>query len=162
MSVQPIDVAVFLVSCAACVYCFILSRRLRRLQNTKDGVGATITALSQSIAAMSATTQDSRTRVGELATRLSQLIVEADAASRRLEAAIADIDASEVSAAEAVRTMQTETHTLMRNVLENSKARVAEMLSLMHQIRTSSDAGPAAETARGPERFALPARRERG
>ena len=62
MSIQPTDIAIFLVSFAACIYCFVLSKRLKALQNTKDGLGATITALSTSIAQMSSTTQDTRVR----------------------------------------------------------------------------------------------------
>ena len=58
MSIQPTDIAIFLVSFAPCIYCFVLSKRLKALQNTKDGLGATITALSTSISQMSSTTQD--------------------------------------------------------------------------------------------------------
>ena len=41
LPIQPTDIAIFLVSFAACVYCFILSRRLKALQDTRDGLGAT-------------------------------------------------------------------------------------------------------------------------
>ena len=73
MNFEPTDIAIVLVSFAACVYCFVLNRRLKALQNTKDGLGATIMAMSKSIAAMSNSTQETRSHVGEMAVRLSSL-----------------------------------------------------------------------------------------
>ena len=139
MSVQPTDIAIFLVSFAACIYCIVLSRRLKALQNTKDGLGATITALSTSIAQMSSTTQDTRVRVETMAARLSHLIAEAEATSRRLEDTIASVDTAKASATDEVHTAQMDLYVMMRTVLDQSKERVAEMTGLMRQMRTMSD-----------------------
>ena len=58
MPIQATDIAIILVSFAACVYCFVLNRRLKALQDTRDGLGATIMAMSKSIAAMSNSTKE--------------------------------------------------------------------------------------------------------
>ena len=139
MSVQPTDIAIFLVSFAACIYCFVLSKRLKALQNTKDGLGATITALSSSIAQMSSTTQDTRVRVESMATRLAHLISEAEATCRKLEETIASVDLAKASATDEVHTAQMDLYVMMRTVLDQSKERVAEMTGLMRQMRTMSD-----------------------
>ena len=73
MLVSPFDIAIILISSVACIYCMVLSRRLRALQNTRNGLGATIKALSDSISAVSATTDETRYHAGELATRLAHL-----------------------------------------------------------------------------------------
>jgi predicted unusual protein kinase regulating ubiquinone biosynthesis (AarF/ABC1/UbiB family) len=139
MSIQPTDIAIFLVSFAACIYCFVLSKRLKALQNTKDGLGATITALSSSIAQMSSTTQDTRVRVESMATRLAHLISEAEATCRKLEETIASVDLAKASATDEVHTAQMDLYVMMRTVLDQSKERVAEMTGLMRQMRTMSD-----------------------
>lgn len=139
MSIQPTDIAIFLVSFAACVYCFVLSKRLKALQNTKDGLGATITALSTSIAQMTSTTQDTRVRVESMATRLAHLISEAEATCRKLEETIASVDLAKANATDEVHTAQMDLFVMMRTVLDQSKERVAEMTGLMRQMRTMSD-----------------------
>ena len=82
--IQPIDIALFLVSLAACIYCVQLSRRLKSLQDTRDGLGATIMAMNKSVSAVSSATQETRNQAGELASRLSQLMKEADQTCERL------------------------------------------------------------------------------
>lgn len=139
MSIQPTDIAIFLVSFAACIYCFVLSKRLKALQNTKDGLGATITALSTSIAQMSSTTQDTRVRVESMATRLAHLIAEAEKTCQKLEATIASVDAAKANATDEVHNAQMDLYVMMRTVLDQSKERVAEMTGLMRQMRVMSD-----------------------
>ena len=85
MLVSPFDIAIILISSVACLYCIVLSRRLKALQNTRNGLGATIKALSDSISAVSATTDETRYHAGELAARLARLIEEAKLSCARLE-----------------------------------------------------------------------------
>jgi predicted unusual protein kinase regulating ubiquinone biosynthesis (AarF/ABC1/UbiB family) len=139
MSIQPTDIAIFLVSFAACIYCFVLSKRLKALQNTKDGLGATITALSTSISQMSSTTQDTRVRVESMASRLAHLISEAEKTCQRLDEAIKSVDVAKASATDEVQNAQMDLYVMMRTVLDQSKERVAEMTGLMRQMRVMSD-----------------------
>ena len=85
MPISPFDIAIILISSVACLYCIVLSRRLKALQNTRNGLGATIKALSDSISAVSATTDETRYHAGELAARLARLIEEAKVSCARIE-----------------------------------------------------------------------------
>ena len=85
MPVSPFDIAIILISSVACLYCIVLSRRLKALQNTRNGLGATIKALSDSISAVSATTDETRYHAGELAARLARLIEEAKLSCAQIE-----------------------------------------------------------------------------
>lgn len=85
MPISPFDIAIILISSVACLYCIVLSRRLKALHNTRNGLGATIKALSDSISAVSATTDETRLHAGELAARLARLIEEAKLACARVE-----------------------------------------------------------------------------
>ena len=85
MPISPFDIAIILISSVACLYCIVLSRRLKALQNTRNGLGATIKALSDSISAVSATTDETRYHAGELAARLARLIEESRHSCARIE-----------------------------------------------------------------------------
>ena len=90
--IQPIDIAIFLVSTAACVYCILLSRRLKSLQDTRDGLGATIMAMNKSVSAISSATFETRAQAGELADRLSRLMKEANETCARMEEMIGTLE----------------------------------------------------------------------
>lgn len=135
MPVQATDIALFLISFAACVYCIVLSRRLRVLQNTKDGLGATIMALSESIAAMSTTTQETRKHAGELAARLAHLLQEANRTSLQIEGAIREIEIRHARSVEESRATGAELEALVRRLLEESKSSIGEMTTLTRQMR---------------------------
>ncbi len=141
MDIQPTDIAILLVSTVACLYCVVLSRRLKALQNTKDGLGATITAMSNSISAMSAATHDTRAKVESMATRLAHLITEADKSCQRLEETLAKIETARAGATDEVHTAQLELYTMMRTVLDQSKQRIAEMTGLMRQMQEAGGQG---------------------
>lgn len=85
MPISPFDIAIILISSVACIYCIVLSRRLKALQNTRNGLGATIKALSDSISAVSSTTDETRYHAGEIAARLARLIEESKLSCARLE-----------------------------------------------------------------------------
>lgn len=140
-AIQPTDVAIFLVSFAACIYCIVLSRRLKALQDTKDGLGATITAMTNSVSAMSQATHDTRARVETMATRLAQLIGDGEKMCKRLEDTIMTMERSQTSMTNQVHTAQTELNVMMRDVLDQSRARIVEMTTLMRQMRAMSEAG---------------------
>ena len=98
MPISPFDIAIILISSVACLYCIVLSRRLKALQNTRNGLGATIKALSDSISAVSATTDETRFHAGELATRLARLIEDARHSCARIEALTHQLNESQARA----------------------------------------------------------------
>ncbi|MEQ8320726.1 MAG: hypothetical protein RH946_10715 [Rhodospirillales bacterium] len=140
MNFEPTDIAIVLVSFAACVYCFVLNRRLKALQNTKDGLGATIMAMSKTIAAMSNSTQETRSQVGEMAIRLSSLMEEANQTCIRLENLQTTLEATQQNAVDQVTATQTELGIMMRIILDQSKTRIMEMTTLMQRLRDLTEA----------------------
>jgi len=59
MQIAPIDIALLLVALVAGGYCFLLNKRLKTLQDTREGMGATIQALSDTISKMNGVTEAS-------------------------------------------------------------------------------------------------------
>ncbi len=140
MPVQATDIALFLISFAACVYCIVLSRRLRVLQNTKDGLGATIMALSDSIATMSATTQETRLHANDLANRLTGVMQEATRTCRQIDEMTRDLDIRQANRLAEARAAGDELGARVNGLLEDSAARIEELDMLTRQVRTLTDA----------------------
>ena len=135
MTIQATDIAIILVSVAACAYCFVLSRRLKALQDTKDGLGATIMAMTKSVAAMSSSTRETRSHVGEMAARLATQLEDAKQTCARLEELKAELEATQKDAVDQVTASQAELSTMMRIILDQSKTRIMEMNRVMQQLR---------------------------
>lgn len=148
MLVSPFDIAIILISAVACIYCMVLSRRLRALQNTRNGLGATIKALNDSISAVSATTDETRYHAGELATRLAHLIEDAKVACDRVERKTRELEQAPPPVAPPVAAAPTpaqhETVDSMRLALDLSNERLREITDLMHRMKHMSETSAAA------------------
>ncbi len=138
MSVQPIDIALFLVSFAACFYCLVLSRRLKALHDTKDGIGATIMALSKSISTMSTTTDETRAKASEMATQLSSLLDEADRMCARIKNLTQTMEKTQEKSSQRVSTAQAEMARLVDDVQDQSEKRILEMTGMMRDQATDA------------------------
>ena len=150
MPIQATDIVIILISFAACVYCFVLSRRLKALQNTKDGLGATIMAMSKSIAAMSSSTKETRSHVGEMAARLATQLEDAQRMCARIEEMKVSLEATQKDAQDQVTAAQAELSTMMRIMLDQSKTRIMEMNRVMQQLRELTDANAAPGESASP------------
>ena len=71
---------------ASCVYCALLSGRLKRLNDMKSGVGASILSLTKAIEQTHLAARRSKTDVQDALADLQSLIDDAEAAIGRLEA----------------------------------------------------------------------------
>lgn len=139
MAFQPTDIALFLISFAACIYCMVLSRRLARLQNTKDGLGATITACTDSISSMSLATRGTTAQAKELASELSALLQRAEQVCEKIELRTRKMEVKHEQLAAKGQKAQTELDIMMRNVLAQHKKQIAELLELTKRARILPD-----------------------
>ena len=167
MPISPFDIAIILISSVACLYCIVLSRRLKALQNTRNGLGATIKALSDSISAVSATTDETRYHAGELAARLARLIEESKLSCARIEDLTTRLKDTQASAeAQLSRTpppmpqMQTYAPAPMPAaspyVEDHSNQRLQEITDLMDRLKDLTDASVTAAEEASPALRPLP------
>lgn len=136
MSVHVTDIVIIMVSLAACAYCALLNHRLKALQNTKDGLGATIVAMSKSVSTMTATTDQTRVQAGELARRLSTLLTDADEMCTRVASLNEAMNGTHAEISERVSQAHVELEDSMRQLLDESKGRILEMTALLRQMQT--------------------------
>lgn len=147
MSVQPLDIAIFLVSFAACIYCIVLSRRLKALQDTRDGLGATIMALSKSVSAVSSATQETRTQAGDLAARLGKLMQEADATCKRMNEFTRAQDEAQARLRKTADAERADIAASMNALQRQSDRQMDEIRSLMKQLKSLSKFAGAARSS---------------
>lgn len=145
LAIQPTDIALFLVSFAACVYCIILSRRLKTLQDTRDGLGATIMAMNKSVAAVSSATRETRVQAGELTDRLAQMMREADKSCQRLSALQASVEASEGNLGRKADAVKSEVTSEMKLILQRSREEMREMKQLLQALKAQKSRMSAAD-----------------
>lgn len=148
MPISPFDIAIILISSVACIYCIVLSRRLRALQNTRNGLGATIKALSDSISAVSATTDETRYHAGELAARLARLIEDAKRSCDRVEDLTKQLNEAHDRAvsytppqhtAPTPTAMPAPTTGAVQEALDISNQRLQEITEMMHRLKDLSE-----------------------
>ncbi|MEM1274930.1 MAG: hypothetical protein AAGH74_00245 [Pseudomonadota bacterium] len=82
------DGLLVLAALVASLYCWVLSRRLRRLTQLDQGLGAAISSLSEQVEEMQTTLAQSKESIEVRTTLLANLTKEADQAIRRLDSAI--------------------------------------------------------------------------
>lgn len=134
-TIQPTDIAILLVALVTCGYCFVLSRRLQALRDTRDGLGATIMALSKSIATMSETTQDTRQKAAHIATKLATVMKEAEETSARIDAVTRASEAAHADTLAKVKAAQAELSSVLGNMLKETRQRVDELAAIADDAR---------------------------
>lgn len=90
MQIAPIDIALLLVAIVAGTYCFLLNRRLKALHDTRDGMGVTIQALSETISKMHAVTDASGQQARAMAEALELQMRQTKGLSQHMERLVAE------------------------------------------------------------------------
>lgn len=84
----------------ACLYCFVLSRRLKKLSSFESGLGGAIAVLSTQVDDMQRVLKETEATAGEASSQLKSLVQEAEDAAGNLEVLLASLtDMPEVPSA---------------------------------------------------------------
>ena len=138
MAIQPTDIALVMISLVACLYCFLLGRRLKALQTNKDGLGATIDAFTKATAEISVATHQSCQRASQQATVLSGLIKDAESVCGKLRQAAQDTEhrLSQAAAKSEEASIAIEAH--LKEILNDAREQNSELTKLTEQMRVLS------------------------
>jgi len=85
------DALLGLGALGATIYCFVLSKRLRKFNNLQNGMGGAVAVLSAQVDDMTRTLDKARHAAGESASVLTDLTDRAEASSRKLEIMMASL-----------------------------------------------------------------------
>lgn len=138
MTIQPTDIALVVISLVACFYCVLLGRKLKALQNTSNGLGATITAFTKASSDISAATQLSCQQASQQATKLFGLIGEANATCSKLRQLAQETEARLGKAAVDSQETSKAIEAHLDEILKDAKAQNDELTTLAEQMRILS------------------------
>lgn len=100
------DVLLIALCGASAFYCWMLSHRLKKLNDLKSGVGASIVTLTEAIERTHAAATTARGELFESIDEIKGLLSDAEAKASRLEAAMTDAEAKIVETERANATLQ--------------------------------------------------------
>lgn len=95
-----LDFLLLAASGVACLYCWVLSRRLKALANAEKGLGAGISQLTSSAEEMKSAIAATKAGADAAANKLETLLVRAEQKAAELAAMFTQIDAASDSVAE--------------------------------------------------------------
>lgn len=138
MVIEPTDIALVLISLVACLYCFLLGRRLKALQTNKDGLGATIDAFTKATAEISVATHQSCQRASQQATVLSGLIRDAESVCGKLNQTARETEKRLSLAAEKSEDASVAIEAHLKEILNDAREQNSELTKLTEQMRVLS------------------------
>ena len=92
------DVFVFGAAAAAALYCFILSRRIKKLNDLDKGLGGAIASFSANVEQLEQALKTARTATDVSLSELSEICHKSEVSARRLELLLATLDDQQLGA----------------------------------------------------------------
>jgi len=100
------DILLITLCGASAFYCWMLSRRLKKLNDLKSGVGASIVTLTEAIERTHAAATTARVELLESIDEIKGLLADAETKSARLEKLMSDSDVTIVEAEQATSALK--------------------------------------------------------
>lgn len=128
------DIILILVSGSACLYCATLSRRLKKLNNLKTGVGASIVSLTQAIEDTHKAAQEAQQSTLQTVETLRHLLEKSERAAPKIEALITELErTSETTKAER-RKLERDVDKRLMPAIEKAQKTASGLLKIVSDI----------------------------
>ena len=128
------DFLLLLVSAITCLYCLVLSRRLKRLQSLEGGLGGSIVQLTKAIAKTSEAAQQARRTTQDNISVLQNLLHEAQETTPQIEARIESLRYSRMAAKTAHAQLNEIMVSQIKPELRNAKKASASLLEIVREV----------------------------
>ena len=129
------DIILILISGLACLYCAMLSRRLRKLNNLKTGVGASILSLTQAIEDTHKATQEAQNSTLQTVETLRHLLEKSESAGPKVEALVAELN----QASDRAKAQRQQLETLIEQELSNAVGKAQTTASGLLKVASDLD-----------------------
>jgi len=128
------DAILILISGSACLYCALLNRKLKNLNNLKTGVGASIVSLTEAIEQTHQAAQQAQTSTLQTTETLRHLLDQAESAAPKVEALIAEIESSISKARQQRQRVDTVLEEDLTPATDKARTTASSLLKLMTDI----------------------------
>ena len=127
---HAVDIALILVSSSACLYCFMLNRRLKALQDMEKGLGASIVSFTQAVSKLSLAAQEAKRSVSESTQTLQDLLTKVDRSIPKIDGMLENLDHASERTARETRAMQEDLVEALRPLIDEAQHK-AQNLSVV-------------------------------
>ncbi len=128
------DMILILISGLACLYCAMLSRRLRKLNNLKTGVGASILSLTQAIEDTHVATQEAQNSTLQTVETLRHLLEKCENAGPKVEALVTELEQASDRAKAQCGQLDTLIDTQLSDAVERAQATASGLLKVASDL----------------------------
>lgn len=136
------DIVLIFISGLACLYCAILSRRLKKLNNLKTGVGASILSLTQAIEDTHKAAQEAQTSTLQTVETLRHLLVKSESAAPKIEALISELEHASDKAKLHHRKLDSLVDTALSPAIDKAQTTASGLLKIISDINRFKDTLP--------------------
>ncbi|WP_306252764.1 hypothetical protein [Parvularcula sp. IMCC14364] len=128
------DIILILVSGSACLYCWLLSRRLKALQDTRKGIGASIVGLSTALSKTTIAAQEARHSTTQSVEHLQKLLEDVDASIPKIEMMLENLEISSQRTCAEIETGQKQAAATISPLLSEAKERATTLSVIVAEI----------------------------
>lgn len=136
------DILLIALCGASAFYCWMLSRRLKKLNDLKSGVGASIVTLTEAIERTHAAATTARGELFESIEEIKGLMVDAESKAARLERIMTDCDVKVVEAEHATSALKQVVDIEIPGARRKALKTTEGLLKVMADMKRHADAMP--------------------
>lgn len=136
------DILLIALCGASAFYCWMLSRRLKKLNDLKSGVGASIVTLTEAIERTHAAATTARGELFESIEEIKGLMVDAESKAARLERIMTDCDVKVVEAEHATNALKQVVDIEIPGARRKALKTTEGLLKVMADMKRHADAMP--------------------
>ena len=141
------DVILILISGLACLYCWMLNRRLKNLNSLKSGVGASIVSLTKAIEDTHKAAQEAQRSTQEAVKTLNALLETARMETPRVAALVVDLEHARDSAKAQRQKLDDALEITLPNAIAKAQKTAAGLLKIVSDLNESQADVPPRKTS---------------
>lgn len=128
------DMVLIFISGMACLYCALLSRRLKNLNNLKSGVGASILSLTKAIEDTHKAAREAQTSTVQTVETLRHLLEKSESAAPKIEALILELEQASDQAKTRRHELDGIVNTKISPAIDKAQLTASELLKIVSNI----------------------------
>lgn len=129
------DIILILISGTACLYCYLLNRRLTKLNNLETGLGATIVTLTKAIEETYSAAQSAQASTVAAVDQLNALLEKSDKTIPQAELLVKALDRSYQRARDRQELLEYSIDVSLDQAVDKAETTAANLLKIVSQIR---------------------------
>lgn len=140
------DMVLIFISGMACLYCALLSRRLKNLNNLKSGVGASILSLTKAIEDTHKAAREAQTSTVQTVETLRHLLEKSESAAPKIEALILELEQASDQAKTRRHELDGIVNTKISPAIDKAQLTASELLKIVSNIDQYKKSLPKSKT----------------